>query len=412
MKDYGVMDYARYDGFCYTLVPIRTESRGGNVGYINHDALYPIFMGEEVEGSITKPLQFGNIAQKGVLCDYFTRYNISATRIREGFTRVASGFITEGSISVDAARNTTSYSERHSEVANAMECYTKAEALLNRGLEVLPNNQVGYTYENTYPYIHTYYTIAAARMILALDEYERAIALLNDVLAMQREPAMAYDDIEYMDNLHIAYNELLATAESRGINAQNSPLFELALKHGANGEELYMAYEEAFLRGDSVAAAFIAARGEWAKYYMQFCSIDSFSTSVNRELNFAMMDVIDALRDSSTIAGSYDWLANPTKEEALVENPLQFDSLVQNYVEAIDRVTPSSARDPKFALMEAHIFNLYSIYYYLDRSPQLGYDGPEALYHRDLVKYLNRREVRDVIESYAHEYGMEVLEVM
>jgi hypothetical protein len=76
MKDYGLTNYARFDGFCYTLVPIRTDVRGGNVGYINHEALYPIYMGEEVEGSLQQPLQFGNIAQEGVLCDYFTRYNI------------------------------------------------------------------------------------------------------------------------------------------------------------------------------------------------------------------------------------------------------------------------------------------------------------------------------------------------
>ena len=95
----------------------------------------------------------------------------------------------------------------------------------------------------------------------------------------------------------------------------------------------------------------------------------------------------------------------------MVENPLQFDALVQNYVAAIDGVTPNTSRDQLMMLLEAHIFNIYSIYYYLDRSPQLGYNGPEALYHRDLVRYLNRREVREVIEAYAYEYGMEVLEV-
>ena len=410
MKDYGLSNYARYEGFCYTFVPIRTEARGGNVGYINHEALYPIFMGETVDGR--KPLSFGNIADEDVLCDYFTRYNISATRIREGFTRVAAGFINDGNYAADAARYTTSLSERLASASEAVESFDKAESLLNRGLEVLPNKQIEYTYENTYCYIQSYYTLATSRMMLAIDEYSRAIDLLNETLSLNKQPADAYDDIEYIQNCTTTYSELLSTAQHRGINEENSHLYALALEHGTNAERLYVAYDEAFVRGDKLAAEYIACRGEWAKYYMQFCNIDNFSTSINRELNFAMMDIIDVLNDAATVAGSYEWLANPTKEEALVENPLQFDNLVLNYVKAIDRVTPNTERDPQFALMEAHIFNLYGIYYNLDRSPQLGYAGPETAYHRDLVKFLNRKEVKATIENYAHEYGMEVVEVI
>ena len=412
MKDYGLTNYARYDGFCYTLVPIRTESRGGNVGYINHATLYPIFMGEEVEGSLTKPLQFGNIAQEGVLCDYFTRYNISATRIREGFPRVAAAYINDGNRATSDAISTTSDSEALVSANEAMECFDKAEALLNRGLMVLPNKQVEYTYENTYCYIQSYYTLASSRLMLAIDEYARAIELLNEILSLSEVPEQAYDDIEYMHNCATIYNELVKTAEHQGINAENTPLYAIALEHGANAERLYVEYDESFVRGDQLAAEYIAARGEWAKYYLQFCNIEHFSVTVNRELNYAMMDIIDVLKDASMVAGSYEWLANPTKEEALVENPLQFDNLVLNYVKAIDRVTPNSERDPHFALMEAHIFNIYSIYYYLDHSPQLGYEAPETLYHRDMVRFLNRPEVKATIRAYANEYGMEAVEVI
>ena len=166
------------------------------------------------------------------------------------------------------------------------------------------------------------------------------------------------------------------------------------------------------MRGDKLAAEYIACRGEWAKYYLQFCNIDTFSSTVNRELNFAMLDIIDVMKEAVDVAGSYEWLANPTKEDALVETPLQFEVLVKNYVNAIDKITPNSERDPKLALLEAHIFNIYSIYYYLDFSPQLGYDGPETLYHRDMVKFLNRKEVKAMIQAYAHEYGMEPVEVI
>ncbi len=412
MKDYGLMNYARFDGFCYTLVPIRTDVRGGNVGYINHEALYPIYMGEEVEGSIHKPLQFGNIAQEGVLCDYFTRYNISATRIRENFSRVAAAYINDGNHAMSDAVETTTDGDALASANKAMECFNKAEALLNRGLEVLPNKQIEYTYENTYCYVQSYYTLASSRMMLAIDEYYRAIELLNEMLHMSEKPDNAYDDIEYLHNSATTYNELLSTAQHRGIDAENTPLYALALEHGANAERLYVEYDETFVRGDKLAAEYIAARGEWAKYYMQFCNLESFSVAINRELNIAMMDIIDVLKDASMVAGSYEWIANPMPDEAMVANPLQFDALVKNYVKAIDRVTPNSERDPKFALMEAHIFNIYTIYYYLDRSPQLGYDAPETAYHRDMVRYLNRPEVKATIRAYANEYGMEVVEVM
>ena len=409
MKDYGISQYARYEGFCYTFVPIRTESRGSNVGYLNHEALYPIFMGENVEGSITKPLQFGNIAEEGVLCDYFTRFNIAATRIREGFVRVAAAFVNDGNYAIDDAR----YAEDSYTIAReAMDDFDKAEALLNRALEVLPNKKIEYTYENTYSYIQTYYTLATSRMVLAIEEYTRAIDMLNEALGMSRTIASSYDDIEYLDNASITYEELLSTAEHRGLNAESSPLYAQAVKHGDNAISLTEAYEATFVRGDKLAAEYIACRGEWAKYYLQFCNIDTFSSTVNRELNFAMLDIIDVMKEAVDVAGSYEWLANPTKEDALVENPLQFEVLVKNYVNAIDKITPNSERDPKLALLEAHIFNIYSIYYYLDFSPQLGYEGPETLYHRDMVKFLNRKEVKAMIQAYAHEYGMEPVEVI
>ena len=145
---------------------------------------------------------------------------------------------------------------------------------------------------------------------------------------------------------------------------------------------------------------------------MQFGSIETFSPVINRELNIAMMDILDVLTDVSTIAGSYEWVANPTKEDALIANQLQFDTLAKNYIATIDRLTPRSTSDAQFPLMESHIFNIYSIYYHLDKSPQLGYEGPETIYHKDIVKFLNRSEVKALIDEYAYEYGMEAMEVM
>jgi hypothetical protein len=408
MKDYGLVDYARFNGFGYTFVPILTESRTSNVGLLNHEALYDMYMG--VESYNARPLAFGNVATEGVLCDYFTRYNLSATRLRENFTRVANGFIGDGNRAIDNARYAEDAAATADYVSTAREAFRKAEALLNRGTEVLPNRQVGYDYENTYPYIRAYYNIATSRLMLTLDEYQRAIELLNELLGTNVEPEPSMDDLVYTDNNAMAYDDLIKTAQHRGIDANNA-LYAEAVAHGTNAQALYDESEDAYMRGDVLSAEFIAKRGEWANYYMQFGTLESFSPTINHELNLAIMDIVDVLTDVSTIAGSYDWVANPTKEDALVAQPLQFDRLAERYIATIDRLTPRSTRDVHFALMESHIFNIYSIYYHLDKS-FMGYGAGETPYHRAIVKFLNRPEVKSLIETYAHEYGMEAVEVI
>ncbi len=412
MKDYGIANYARYDGFCYTLVPIRTENRNSNVGYLDHAKIYPMYMGETSEDNTQQPLAFGNIAQEGVLCDYFLRYNLSATRLRESFTHVASGFIGDANLAINNSYYADESEATLQHTAAAMEHLDKAEALLNRGLEMLPSHKIEYAYDNTYPYIRAYYNVATSRLTLAIDEYSRAIRHLNSALGTDLQPEASMDDIVYMDNHALLYRDLMSTAAHHNINAENNADYALAVEHGTNGDMLAEACEESYMRGDILASEFIADRGEWAKYYLQFGTIETFSPAINRELNIAMMDILDVLTDVSTVAGSYDWVANPTAEDALVARPLQFDALAKNYIATIDRLTPRSMSDPQFAYMEAHIFNIYTIYYYLDRSPQLGYEGPETIYHKDIVKFLNRSEIKATIKEYAHEYGMEAVEVI
>ena len=413
MQDYGLTNFARFDGFCYTLVPIYTYTQSmSTVGYVDHRRLYPLYMGESVEGSIHRPLQFGNIAQEGVLCDYFTRFNISATRIRENFVRVATPFIEDGKRNWGKFR-TESSPQRALEYANlAIEDYDKASALLDRCLEVMPSAQVGYTYENTFPIIHAYYTIAAARLTLAIEEYEEAIDYLNSILGIERVAATAYDDLEYLENNIIVYNELIATARQRGIDPAQTPLYALALEHGENAAMLYAQHGESFMRGDVLAAEFVKCRGEWAKYYLQFGNLENFSVVINRELNLAMMDIIDVLAETSSIAGSYKWIANPTAESALVDNPVQFDALAKNYVDMVASLTPTSASDPQFALMESHIFNVYSIYYQFDMTALPDYSGPEPAYHKAIVSFLNRPEIKRLIAEKANRYGLEAIEVI
>ena len=386
MRDYGISQYARYDGFCYTFVPIRTVNRDGNAGYIDHEKLYPLFMGIEEKGSLQKPLQFGNLADESVHADYFTRYNLSATRIREGFPRVARGFVTDASHTVDNMKYQDSYSELLAKVEATIADLDKAEALLDRGLEVLPNSKVDYTFENTRAYIYTYYEIALLRMTVALTEYEAAVSLLNDVLNTSVEPndAAYEDDIMLMDEYARIYDELCQTAAHRGITAENNTMFAEALTHGHNATSQYTANEETFVKGDDLAGEFISKRAEWVKYYLQFGNIESFSPTISYELNLAMMDIVDVLKDVSTLAGSYEWVANSTE--------FTFDNLAIDYINTINRLTPTSSKDPKWALVESHMITIFDIYDYFG-----NYVNDEV--YKALGDYLSRNEVYDAISS-------------
>ncbi|MBQ0080719.1 MAG: DUF2723 domain-containing protein [Alistipes sp.] len=129
LEKFGLMDYLQYDGYSYRLVPILTPNNNDswNIGRIDSDYAYDVLMHK---------LRFGNLADRRVYVDYFTQYNLMVAKAREAFARVAKTFILEDN-------------------------FEKAEKLLDRGLEVLPIDQLRFTLHNTYPFIEGYYAIAS-----------------------------------------------------------------------------------------------------------------------------------------------------------------------------------------------------------------------------------------------------------
>ena len=142
MQDYGVLNYARFDGFSYTFVPIKTERTRENpdVGCMDIDKLYPLYMDECDDDAINQALRFGNLADEDVHADYFVRYNVFASNVMGNFARVANGFIERGG--EDDLR--------------------KAETLLDRGLEVLPPAKLGYDYSEHIGYAKGYFALGEA----------------------------------------------------------------------------------------------------------------------------------------------------------------------------------------------------------------------------------------------------------
>ena len=140
LQDFGLLDYLQFDGYAYRLVPILTPYRSSwDIGRIDTNYTYPL---------MKETFRYGNLAEEGVHADHFTQYNLSASRARESFARVAKQLIRE-------------------------EQYDKALEMLDRGLEVLPSPKIRYSDANTYPFIEGYYS---------LEEWEKGDELLQNYL--------------------------------------------------------------------------------------------------------------------------------------------------------------------------------------------------------------------------------------
>ena len=370
MKDYGIIDYARFDGYCYTFVPILTRYRAGaEAGYVDADKLYPIYMAND---PAVEPLYFGNIADEDVLVDYFYRFNISAARSRENFARVATELLRRGT----------------------EDDVVKAEQILDRGLEVLPSEKIGFTHSNTLPYIRGYYTIANYYMGGAIEELEAAYQLLSQMLDMEMEVNSDGDNFTYYYALLDTVEELRATAIHRGLDVSD---VDICLERE---EEVMVAADECFTKGDRLAAQYIKLRGEQVAYYLQFATYESFSMVISTELFNTMLDIIETLDTSHMLAGSFEWVANGTTEDLLIENPLHFDTLVESYLAAIERLTPAGVDDPEMALVESHISNLYDVYNLLPIARDSATGVQPASYLYDVEDYLSKPVPSELLQLY------------
>ena len=128
LQNFGLVDYLQFDGYSYRFVPILTPyETSWEIGRIDADYAYDVLMNKA---------RYGNLKDPRVYVDSFTQYNLMVSRAREAFARVAKEYIREGN-------------------------YTRAEELLDRGLQVLPPTQIRFSEANTYPFLEAYYAIGA-----------------------------------------------------------------------------------------------------------------------------------------------------------------------------------------------------------------------------------------------------------
>lgn len=182
LNSLGLQDYLQFDGAAYRLVPIRTTARDFGTGRVDPEYLYPKLMEE---------FRWGNVKDPRVDADYFTRYTLSSSQARNAFARLAKALVEKG----DTVR---------------------ALNVLERALEELPTEQVGYSYPNMVPVIEAYYVAGA---------FDKGTELLADYARLCREyidyfmgfPAakekLVQDDLQ--NNIAILYS-LYMMAEKYG----------------------------------------------------------------------------------------------------------------------------------------------------------------------------------------------------
>lgn len=348
LQDYGLLDYAQFDGYSYRLVPIRTPARSASdIGRIDIDYVYPLLAGgyddpgeEAARGAVNAPFRYGNLADPDVYVDYFFQYNLSASRTREGFARVAKALISRGGEG-DLER---------------------AERLLQRGMELLPPSQVRYTMSNTKGYVEAYYQLGAWHLDRSTELMQQAVGemqrLTGDTTAVGFND---YDQFSYRYDLADLYARLINSAQ-RTMTAGELAQVRAVV---AQSDDEYMAAEEAFSEGDRIMAGYIRNSAQYARYYMQFMTDDRFTLKVSNILYNCIADIIEMFDYSQQLGGSLD------------RHIVPLVGLLSEYVKRVDGITPRSVNDPKMILVLHHIDNMLKLsdYFYTMSQQSPSADG-------------------------------------
>ncbi len=375
MNDYGIVDYARFNGYSLLFVPIKTRyTKGSEIGSMDVDSIAPQYLDEECD-ALHQPLRFGGLSKDGVYVDHFVRFNLSASHMCENFARLASAYLRRGT-DEGAAR---------------------AEKLLDRGMEVLSPKRVGYTHSAVLPYIRGYYYGGLHYLNNAIADLEKAVSIMSKQLDMSPNVQDEGDEFAYFNELSETAAALQSTARKQGIStAEADELLASSDKESVRSDEL-------FEKGDVLAAEYIAKRGEWVDYYLQYNTKDSFSPLVSTELFNAMLDIVEVISLSHLYSGSFEWVANPDASRLLIDNQLSFDRLATDYVNFVNRLTPGDDRDPYMPIMEPHLSNVVEIYRTLPASRLTGDGVVDADYIEPMDKLLSRRELQTIISEMINE---------
>jgi tetratricopeptide (TPR) repeat protein len=180
----GLSDYLQLEGFAYRLIPIKTESKDRlNAGRVDTDIMYENLM---------KDFKWGNINDLDVYVDYTTRRTSRVIRIRNKFARLADKLNKEGK-------------------------RDKAIKVLDRGMELTPNEQIPYKF-SILEIIQEYYD-ANAR--------EKARNLVKEVANLSEEKLNYYFSLDQKFEKTVSRDKQIALSIIQRLS-------QLTAQHGHN----------------------------------------------------------------------------------------------------------------------------------------------------------------------------------
>ncbi|MEG2063977.1 MAG: DUF2723 domain-containing protein [Alistipes sp.] len=189
LQTFGLLDYLQFDGYAYRFVPILTPVKTArDIGRVDADYAAAL---------LKNTFRYGNLDDPRVYVDHFIQYNLSASRARDAFARVAKELL------------------RQNRGQEAVE-------LLDLGLEKLPISQIRFNDTNTYPFIEAYYTAGAMKVAGATEK--------GDALLM----AYANNLIEYI-NYYLRFEGAQGDMVANLIDDQLNMLGELYYLAGYSG---------------------------------------------------------------------------------------------------------------------------------------------------------------------------------
>ncbi len=183
----GLQSYFQLEGFAYRLVPFRTINDDGNIGYVNTDILYDNLMNKFVWGRMNEP---------DVLIENYNIRVLGIMKIRDVFYRLADALIKEG-------KN------------------EKAEKVLDKIVNLTPNNQLPYDY----------FMVPIAEGYYKLNKTEKANALIKEIADVYTGNLAYYLSLEDSYASAVAYETKVGMSVMKEIvelteNYKQEELFE------------------------------------------------------------------------------------------------------------------------------------------------------------------------------------------
>jgi hypothetical protein len=200
-------------------------------------------------------------------------------------------------------------------------------------------------------------------------------------------------DVKYQDDFQYFYaysdyaQEMTSMALSKGINIDDE-LETLDLS-----DEAYNLADDYLKMGDKAAIELIAECAGIVEPLIDKIEDGNYTISDVDILRKNMLDIIDVLDISYSVAGSFDWVVNSADGYDLSDNQVSFDSLMVKYVNMANSLLadPSTQRDVNAAVVDI-VVRVRSLLP-LDR-----HQG-DAPYVKSMISYLEEPIVNDILSE-------------